>query len=540
MELTEETQEVTLYEHDVWNNMTKTIQGKTVVENRYNGKGQRVEKSAVVSGEPGARSRKYLYDGTQVVLELDEESQEYTENIYGHALIGRKSGQSETSFLYNGHGDVSRIINGISNTVASYSYDAFGNLLEDESEVDNPYKYAGYQHDEENGLYYLNSRFYDPETARFIQEDTYKGDTADPLSLNLYTYCVNNPLMYVDPTGYAPEQDGFYHNGEWVSYTDEEYDMPDDYYLYLNHWVRRDACLDCVYNWHKSSIVGCDKHTYTNVTIVEVSITVGDMLEIDVGKIFEMDDPTPQKIKDAGAICITNSEGVRQAIAPQEAYSTGIGGAGETYKTETRFVIGNNVRLRSAPGTNSKVLDTLSKGTEVKFTGQKTGVINGHMWAQVKYNDITGWIAATYLGISPPSGTDITKKLVMTVIRAVDENILVHFDNYDKSKWEETLIYFYEMVGNKGPLDLKQQPEWQSESFIFWGINVRSDAPGNIAYGMAGTILGIPIDVLHMAAGFAQSQAGTSKPEWQGNPYFGDDPYDFAMIELGWEYIQHH
>ena len=43
---------------------------------------------------------------------------------------------------------------------------------------------------------------YDPKIARFLQEDTYSGNTSDPLSLNLYTYCVNNPLVYHDPTGH--------------------------------------------------------------------------------------------------------------------------------------------------------------------------------------------------------------------------------------------------------------------------------------------------------------------------------------------------
>ena len=45
---------------------------------------------------------------------------------------------------------------------------------------------------------------YDPETSRFLQEDTYTGDKKDPLSLNLYTYCHNNPLIYDDPTGHFP------------------------------------------------------------------------------------------------------------------------------------------------------------------------------------------------------------------------------------------------------------------------------------------------------------------------------------------------
>ncbi|QNU68451.1 RHS repeat-associated core domain-containing protein [Ruminiclostridium herbifermentans] len=61
--------------------------------------------------------------------------------------------------------------------------------------------FSGYQYDE-TGLYYLNARMYDPKTARFLQEDTYLGDRSDTLSLNLYTYCANNPMIYYDPSGH--------------------------------------------------------------------------------------------------------------------------------------------------------------------------------------------------------------------------------------------------------------------------------------------------------------------------------------------------
>lgn len=69
--------------------------------------------------------------------------------------------------------------------------------------MDNAILYAGYQYDEETGLYYINARMYDPVTARFLQADTYLGSLNDPLSLNLYTYCLNNPHRYTDPSGHV-------------------------------------------------------------------------------------------------------------------------------------------------------------------------------------------------------------------------------------------------------------------------------------------------------------------------------------------------
>ena len=106
-------------------------------------------------------------------------------------------------YMYNGHGDVTALINAAGTIAASYYYDAFGNILSQTGSANNNITYAGYQYDSETGLYYLNARYYDSKIARFLSEDTYTGDPNDPLSLNLYTYCLNNPIMYTDPTGYS-------------------------------------------------------------------------------------------------------------------------------------------------------------------------------------------------------------------------------------------------------------------------------------------------------------------------------------------------
>ncbi|WP_340393559.1 RHS repeat-associated core domain-containing protein [Paenibacillus sp. FSL E2-0190] len=63
-------------------------------------------------------------------------------------------------------------------------------------------------YDEETGLYYLRARYYDPSMRRFLNEDTYEGQIDNPLSLNLYTYVHNNPLIYSDPTGHMAAANG--------------------------------------------------------------------------------------------------------------------------------------------------------------------------------------------------------------------------------------------------------------------------------------------------------------------------------------------
>ena len=168
---------------------------------------------------------KYLYDGEQVILEQYRNNiqniERETRNVYGMNIISRSRGEieeelytiSESSkvrvsysdkiyYQYNGHGDVTQVTNSGGNILASYKYDAFGQIIEKSGTADNPYRYAGYQYDEEQQKYYLNARYYDARIARFISEDTYRGEPDDPLSLNLYAYCSNNPLRYYDPTGH--------------------------------------------------------------------------------------------------------------------------------------------------------------------------------------------------------------------------------------------------------------------------------------------------------------------------------------------------
>ncbi|MGR7944854.1 RHS repeat-associated core domain-containing protein [Paenibacillus sp. M.A.Huq-81] len=107
------------------------------------------------------------------------------------------SGQLRTTYDYDAFGNPI--------DTATKFYNASGQLTTGTGKIDSPIRYAGYQYDNETGLYYLNARYYDADIARFISEDTYRGDPKDPLSLNLYTYVNNEPMMYDDPTGHMPK-----------------------------------------------------------------------------------------------------------------------------------------------------------------------------------------------------------------------------------------------------------------------------------------------------------------------------------------------
>ena len=118
-------------------------------------------------------------------------------------LIKKLANGSQYYYLYNGHGDVVQITDSAGNIVNSYEYDEWGKITSQTEGIENEFKYAGQTYDSETGLYYLRSRYYDPTTGRFISKDSNEGSIVNPLSLNLYTYCENNPLIYIDLSGHA-------------------------------------------------------------------------------------------------------------------------------------------------------------------------------------------------------------------------------------------------------------------------------------------------------------------------------------------------
>ena len=94
--------------------------------------------------------------------------------------------------------DVEYITDESGNVVNSYTYDASGGIISSSEIIPNRYTYNGEAYDKTTEQYYLRKRFYNPRFCRFTQEDEYRGD-----GLNLYAFCANNPVMYVDPSGYG-------------------------------------------------------------------------------------------------------------------------------------------------------------------------------------------------------------------------------------------------------------------------------------------------------------------------------------------------
>jgi len=105
-------------------------------------------------------------------------------------------------YVKNLQGDVLGIIDSGGNVKAAYRYNAWGELLSATGELAelNPIRYRGYYYDSETGLYYLQSRYYDPEIGRFINADSLL-DMRSVRGYNLFAYCLNNPVSTIDSSG---------------------------------------------------------------------------------------------------------------------------------------------------------------------------------------------------------------------------------------------------------------------------------------------------------------------------------------------------
>ena len=132
----------------------------------------------------------------QVVTERGTETIRY---IRGHELSASDAESARTYYHYasNELGSITHLVDQSGAVLNHYEYDAWGNLTEGEEGVPNRFAFVGEQLDPITQQYYLRARYYNPVIARFIQEDTYRGD-----GLNLYAYCQNNPVYYVDPSGH--------------------------------------------------------------------------------------------------------------------------------------------------------------------------------------------------------------------------------------------------------------------------------------------------------------------------------------------------
>ena len=175
----------------------------TTASYAYNSNGLRVEK--IVDGQ----RTNQVWDGSQQIVADVIDSQYYEAQCYirgtslaaaYHYTNGAKS--DYTYYVQNAHGDVVNLTDADGAVTKTYHYDAFGVEIDLDTGDVNAFRFCGEYFDTESGTIYLRARYYQASIGRFTQRDSVTGKIGDPLSLNLYTYCHNNPVYYFDPSGH--------------------------------------------------------------------------------------------------------------------------------------------------------------------------------------------------------------------------------------------------------------------------------------------------------------------------------------------------
>jgi RHS repeat-associated protein len=188
----------------------------------YNDQGLRIKK--VVEDTVSTITYEYMLSGSTVLSErvttVQNSVTSYYYIIYNYDVDGSLIGFSYqtdlgtvTDYFYikNLQGDVTHVVDINNNIIVEYFYDAYGNVLDISGSHKttlgeyNSMRYRSYYYDIESSLYYLQSRYYNPEIGRFISSDGLLGQLGNVQSHNMYAYCANNPVMYSDISGYAPK-----------------------------------------------------------------------------------------------------------------------------------------------------------------------------------------------------------------------------------------------------------------------------------------------------------------------------------------------
>jgi len=196
----------------------------------YDASGQR-STSVVTSGGVTTTSN-YLYEGLQLTRLSSTTGSVTTTLTYLYDELARPlaimASFSDTAAVYtlspsvNAHGDVRGVVDMAMNPIASWTYDAWGNVTSSASAATTslgqpvpaaisariaavqPLRYAGYAYDSFSGLYYCSQRYYDPATAQFISRDPVLSDAEG----SAYQYCGGDPVNKTDPSGLRSDAGG--------------------------------------------------------------------------------------------------------------------------------------------------------------------------------------------------------------------------------------------------------------------------------------------------------------------------------------------
>ena len=201
--------------------LQKYTKGSTIVDYTYDADGLRTSK--IVDG--ATTTYQYVGDKLYYLCAKDATGADDYEMYFFYDSYDKLTvlkyfkhkGENPGEYTYyvatNYFGDVVALYSGQGDLRVTYEYDAWGNIIAvrdaDEAIITdsdsiahrNPIRYRSYYYDTETGLYYLQSRYYNPEIGRFLNADGYVTTGQGLLSYNMFVYCLNNPVKLSDPTG---------------------------------------------------------------------------------------------------------------------------------------------------------------------------------------------------------------------------------------------------------------------------------------------------------------------------------------------------
>ena len=143
---------------------------------------------SILAEKKNGKWQQYLYDGSGQLMAIRYKGADYY-------------------YIRDGLMCITGLVDADGGAVVNYRYDSWGKLISITGSMagtfgkDNPYRYKGYYYDDETGMYYLKSRYYQPEICRFISADVYIATELNMNGSNMYNYCKNNPVMLMDSDG---------------------------------------------------------------------------------------------------------------------------------------------------------------------------------------------------------------------------------------------------------------------------------------------------------------------------------------------------
>ena len=186
--------------------LTGITAGMDVISYTYDENGLRLQKTV------NNVATDYYYNGSVLIgLTKGNDTLRFSYDAAGNAAAVDHNG-TYYYYLRNGQGDIVKLIDGSGTSVVEYTYDSWGKPLSCTGTLAttlgalNPFRYRGYVYDEETQWYYLRSRYYDPETCRFVFADVLLSTGQGVIGHNCYAYCGGNPITRMDYYGSCWEE----------------------------------------------------------------------------------------------------------------------------------------------------------------------------------------------------------------------------------------------------------------------------------------------------------------------------------------------